>query len=96
MAWKQGKYYQRSVRINGRVTTEYGGVGVLGQWYAEQDEQRRQLVQADRDETRRHREAYRAEGTLGRRLTALVELALNAAGYARHDRGEWRRRAMSG
>src|SRR4051812_7158326 len=101
MPWKTRngrKYYYRSVREGGRVVSKYVGAGesagriarleelerdgrdeAAAEWRAERD----RLAALDRDQAERF---GRAE--------VLVRLALESAGFHRHNRGEWRRRRM--
>ena len=100
MGWEKrqrgGLYYTRSKKIDGRVFREYVGTGPLAELAALADVEERQ-----------HREgktaAWRAEQAHMEALEACIEelceaaeilghAALYAAGYHRHNRGEWRRR----
>jgi hypothetical protein len=96
MGWDKGKYYSRSKKVNGRVEREYIGKGELAQLLA-------QIDAAERDRRRAERAAVKAErAELDALFGALIELdraadvlaraALTAAGYRRHNRGEWRKR----
>jgi hypothetical protein len=95
MAWERG-YYYRVRRENGRVVREYVGSGIAAAVIAEMDERERQ----EREEARQTERAERAyEQALAEQLDRLCELAdlaaraaLLAAGFRRHNRGEWRRR----
>ncbi len=95
MAWYLGRYYVRSRKQGGRVVHEYVGGG-LGRLMAALDARRR-AERAERTAARRE-EAARLEA-LDATLDQLYEtadrfarLALVAAGYHQHDRGEWRKR----
>ncbi len=97
MGWdKDGRYYTRSRRVNGRVVREYVGGGRVGELAARLDALERQT----RDNERAAFNAERDElDALDAPLAVLNELAdllaraaLAAAGYAQHHRGEWRKR----
>ena len=91
-----GSYYYRKVRRDGRVVSEYLGGGLpacLEEWG----------VAAGRERSRARREAWEARrARLDEREAEAVALfdaveavareALEAAGYRRHKRGEWRKR----
>jgi hypothetical protein len=100
MGWETrtrgGRYYTRSQKVDGRVVREYVGGGLAGALAAQDDTARRA-----------HRATERARlAAMGKRDAALVALvaefdadieslahvALYAAGYRRHHRGEWRKR----
>jgi hypothetical protein len=92
-------FYIRSVRRGGRITSEYLGSGELA-WLADA---RAQNLKAEREDRRRKLAARLARWD---RITASVEayvalidhlfrLAMEAAGYHQHKRGEWRRRRMN-
>lgn len=101
MPWVRGRYYVRSVRVNGRVTSQYVGAGLRGELAA-------RLDQIDRDQ----REAQRLDARerqhslldLARAPAALVEYAaavrlmvaevLTALGFHQHKR-QWRMRRMA-
>jgi hypothetical protein len=96
MGWERGRYYSRSRRVNGRVVREYVGSGEVARLAARTDA-------ADRERRRAERAALRAReaelDALDAPLKQLDELAdlvaraaLEAAGFHRHNRGEWRRR----
>lgn len=100
MAWERrkrgGSYYTRSVRENGRVVREYVGTGETAQAIAQLDA----LARLQREQ---ERAAAEAAAEQERALEAPVwelcdqadlwaRVALVAAGYHRHERGEWRRR----
>ncbi len=97
MGWdKNGRYYTRSCRENGRVVREYVGGGTLGELAARLDALERQKREADRDAARADLEEVAAlDGPLGELnelANLLAEAALVAAGFRRHNRGEWRKR----
>src|SRR5215208_5362369 len=99
MAWEQRgnqSYYYRSVRSGTRVTKEYAGGGLLGVLAEEFDTEQREQRAYERTRQRQERADWDALEKTARELDDLTELlsatALTAAGYRRHDRGEWRRR----
>ena len=105
MSWDKrqrgGRYYVRSRRAHGRVTNTYFGNGARARAAARHDvaERARALrerrVQHDLDE--RISALERALDDFCRLTEALAALALAAAGYHQHHRGEWRkRRATNG
>jgi hypothetical protein len=97
VAWeKNGRYYTRSHKVNGRVVREYVGTGRGAELVAQLD-----AIERERRELERtHLRALKAEQeALGARVQELVEVtdllaraALVAAGYRQHNRGEWRRK----
>ena len=99
MAWEQRgnrSYYYRSVRSGTRVTKEYVGGGRVASLIAQMDgiEREQQTQKRERAEFERQRWAA-LEGPaldLDAVTDLLVAAAMAAAGYRRHDRGEWRRR----
>jgi hypothetical protein len=99
MGWdKGGRYYTRSRKVNGKVVREYVGGGDFGRLAALIDADGRALREEERQIRRAERDRYNTlERTLDDldRLTDLVaEAALLAAGYRRHNRGEWRKRRV--
>src|SRR4051794_754576 len=101
MPWKlrqTGRYYYRSIRDGDRVRTEYVGAGPAAELIAAADRleslERAQAAEAWRAE----RAALDAED-LARAarfgvVEAVVRGALEAAGFRRHKRGDWRRSRM--
>jgi hypothetical protein len=87
-------YYYRSVRRGGRVTSEYRGAGQIAALAASLDAVERAQREAERQAERAEREAdQRQEAAVAEwfdRIEALTRIALEAAGYHRHRRGEWR------
>ena len=100
MSWETrgvyGPYYTRSRRVDGRVVREYVGRGPLAEIIAQADEAERE---ARRLERRREREQLEQDrelddlfGAYSAGVDELLRSVLEAAGYYRHKRGEWRRR----
>jgi hypothetical protein len=100
MAWETRRngrrYYYRVRRVNGRVVREYVGTGPAAEAAAALDSAHRQLKQLGRAE-RAAKDA--ADRELEADLSLLDDLAnlfaraaLEAAGYHRHARGQWRKR----
>jgi hypothetical protein len=99
MGWtKDGRYYQRSVRRNGRVVSEYYGSGAaaVAVWImdGEAREARREAQAAARAAEAEERRLFSEERTLGRSVRLLVECGIEGMGYAKYDRHQWRRRRM--
>ena len=100
MAWEsrngRGRYYTRSRKVNGRVVREYLGTGPHAELMAAIDAGRREERQAKAAAERLERENWWAKDAEVKTLCALAEAlaarSLEAAGYHRHKRGEWRRR----
>src|SRR5690242_2825729 len=99
MAWKQingRRYYYRSIREGGRVRSEYVGSGEVAELTAQVDEINRGDRLADREARKEERkqadeqERYIAEWF--DQVEDLASAAMQAAGFHRHHRGEWRRR----
>jgi hypothetical protein len=91
-----GPYYTRSLRVNGRVVREYVGGGPVGRLTSQIDDVERLEKCAATRRLREERTRLREPETLADDLARLADLVaratLLAAGYRRHDRGEWRRR----
>jgi hypothetical protein len=96
MGWERGKYYTRSRKVNGRVVREYVGGGLIGSLAAQLDaseREQRALSRAEADLRRAEAEALADELLAVDRLAAaLASAALVAAGFRKHNRGEWRRK----
>src|SRR3954467_14164341 len=99
MGWKTRggrRYYYRSIRQGGRVVSEYVGGGetaalIAALETAERD--KREVAAADwRAERARLVAEDRAQAERFDQVEILVRLLLEAAGFHRHNRGEWRRR----
>ncbi|WP_406699145.1 hypothetical protein V5E97_09725 [Singulisphaera sp. Ch08] len=103
MPWKRRGntiYYYRSVRVGSRVRSVYKGGGEIGELFAEISEfnrtTRRKLREADLHDVEHFQEEQRELGfdSFHRRVENLARAALEAAGYRRHKRSEWRKRRM--
>jgi hypothetical protein len=98
MSWQRGRYYVRSVWRDGRAVNEYVGGGELGTVAAKCDvleRSRRQIeVAAWRDERERKGGIDGLMGEVCDLADVLLRVALAAAGYHQHDRGEWRKRRV--
>jgi hypothetical protein len=100
MGWERrargGRYYTRSRREGGRVVREYVGSGRVAELIASLDaaerSQRLEVAQLAEVERQRLQRIDAPIGALCDLVDALVNDALTAAGYHRHDRGEWRKR----
>jgi len=100
MGWEKrargGLYYTRSKKIGNQVVREYVGTGPLAQLAAEMDALDRQRRQEEAEAWRVEREYTEALETpieeLCEATEVLAQAALLAAGYHRHNRGEWRKR----
>lgn len=100
MAWETSRngtqFYTRSRREGGHVVREYVGSGEAAALIAGLDAWEREKREADREARRAEKQAE--EDVLGqmRWYCAAVERVLRAeltaAGYHRHDRGQWRKR----
>src|SRR5262245_35735372 len=99
MPWeqrRQKRYFYRSERVRGRAVRRYAGTGAVGEVAATADALRRlnreiEARERQAEETRlREAEAPLLGLCAGAEL--LSRAALAAAGYRRHDRGQWRRR----
>ena len=103
MAWEQRgqrQYYTRSRRVGGRVTRTYYGQGTEAHLAAALDAQKRMQRKADAEEQQAVVASLIAIDSLAQDFHAgvaiLTEAVLLAAGYYRHDRGQWRRRGVHG
>jgi hypothetical protein len=103
MAWEtrkgKGRYYTRSRRIDGRIVREYLGKDEMAHISALIDEEARLERQEERQCLRIEREATDAVDDLLRQMfnevDLTVRLSLEATGYHRHKRSEWRKRRDS-
>jgi hypothetical protein len=100
MGWEKrdrgGLYYTRSKKVGGRVIREYVGGGTLGHLTALQDAQERRRREGEAALCKEEREKLDALVAPVEDLCEAAEIlyraALLAAGYRRHQRGEWRRK----
>jgi hypothetical protein len=99
MAWetRRGRlYYYRAVRREGWVQKEYLGSGRVALLIAGLEGIEREQRTLKREQLEFERQRWAAlEGPvleLDEATDLLVTAAMSAAGYRRHDRGEWRRR----
>ena len=96
--WRErgGPYYTRSRKEDGRVVREYVGGGALGQIAALEDEHERRRRQEEaafcKEERNGLEELAAPVDELCGAAEVLARAALLAAGYRRHNRGEWRKR----
>ena len=103
MAWERRgarTYYYRSVKRGRHVTKTYLGTGLLGELAEALDTEERAERQAKAEawqQARKDMEALDAEiSDWWNASNALVDACLTAAGYYRHERGPWRKRARRG
>jgi hypothetical protein len=96
MGWERGRYYTRSVKVNGRVVREYVGTGRVAELAAQMDaleREKRRLDGLALGAERNELAAIEADlKTLTEKTELVARAALLAAGYHQHKRGEWRRR----
>jgi hypothetical protein len=100
MGWEKrdrgGLYYTRSKKVGARVVREYVGGGTLGHTAALQDARERQRREEEATLWKEERERLEALVASVEDLCEAAEIlyraALLAAGYRRHQRGEWRRK----
>ncbi|MEX1027963.1 MAG: hypothetical protein WD049_08160 [Candidatus Paceibacterota bacterium] len=96
MGWeKDGRYYTRSRKVNGRVVREYIGGGEVGALVAQMDAIERERREFERECWRLEKEEMEAfdasVGKVCQMADIIAKAAMVAAGFHRH-RGEWRRR----
>ena len=99
MGWEKrergGPYYTRSKKVDGRVIREYVGGGTLGHLTALQDAQERRRREEEAASWKQERERLEAlvapVEDLCESTEVLYRATLLAAGFRRHQRGEWRR-----
>jgi hypothetical protein len=95
MGWERGRYYTRSKKVRGRVVREYIGTGPAADLAAHEDELRRRLRDAERENRRAERAALQTLDAPADRLFQIGELLARAtllvAGFRQHHRGEWRK-----
>lgn len=96
MGWERGRYYTRSMKVNGRVIRQYIGIGPLADMWAKIDgmarQQRSARVQAKRDAKAKLAALDIDIETLCKATDVVARAALLAAGFHQHKRGEWRKR----
>jgi|SRR5215216_3844403 len=100
MAWERrergGLYYTRSRKLDGRVVREYVGSGSVGELAAQTDALERLQCEEEAKAWKEERERMEAlEAPIEELCEAsevFAQAALYAAGYHRHNRGEWRKR----
>ncbi|SRR6266550_7766821 len=100
MGWERRKrgswYYTRSRKVRGRVVREYVGGGLLGQFAALSDAERRTQLEAQAEAWSAERAYLEAADAalhvLSDTSEAMSRGSLILAGYYRHHRGEWRKR----
>jgi hypothetical protein len=92
---KGGRYYTRSRKVGGKVVREYVGCGPDAALIARMDAVERQRRDTAREDLRTQKAQL---DELAARLDELIDTselaacaALAAAGYRRHNRGEWRK-----
>jgi hypothetical protein len=91
-----GLYYTRSRKEDSKVVREYVGGGVLGEIAALEDEYERRRRQEKaalwKEERQRLDDLTAPVEELCEAAEVLAHAALVAAGFRRHNRGEWRKR----
>jgi hypothetical protein len=99
MSWKTingRRYYYRSKRREGRVVSQYlGGESAGNLFYLLDLEDRAERADArlsERDERERLEAEDRDVDEWCENVEAVTRATLEAAGYHRHHRGEWRKR----
>jgi hypothetical protein len=89
-------YYYRVRKVNGRVVREYVGAGEVAELVAQMDalerEQRRLEVLEKRHEKNELKPLDAELEDMNERTDLAARVALLAAGFHLHKRGEWRRR----
>jgi hypothetical protein len=91
-----GLYYMRSRKEGGQVVREYVGGGVLGEIAALEDEYERRRRQEEAAFWKEKRESLEELAAPVDELCEAAEIlaraVLLAAGFRRHNRGEWRKK----
>jgi hypothetical protein len=106
MPWEDrpgGRYYYRAKKTEGRVVKQYVGAGPKAEAAAAEDAYAREVREAQRQATHRHRSALGQQWTgplkefsnFDTSCEALVVGTLLAWGFHQHDRGAWRKRRLS-
>ena len=97
MGWQQRggrSYFYRSVKVNGKVHSEYVGAGLDAEALAEEMEERRERQEREHAQIQDLRATMGPavdDGTLDELADAAMKAALLVAGYHQHARGQWRR-----
>ena len=99
MSWEtrkgKGRYYVRTWREGGRIVRGYIGAGIYGKFAADDDAcaraERADRAAAARAEIEQLTDLDRLVAESARAARDVASRALIAAGYRRHQRGEWRK-----
>jgi hypothetical protein len=101
MGWKTvngRRYYYRSKRVGGRVVTQYIGGDRSAELIAKLDDagraQARLAYLDERDDRNALDDEERAIAEWCNAVETVARAAIQAAGYHRHHRGEWRKRRV--
>jgi hypothetical protein len=101
VAWERratsgGRYYTRSIWVDGKVRREYVGRGPTAEaaaaFDAEERAERQREAEARRAELERLEQVARAVDDYAGQVELLARAALYAAGYHQPNRSQWRRR----
>jgi hypothetical protein len=100
MGWEKRErgslYYTRTRKVGGRVVREYVGGGMLGHIAALQDAEKRRHREEETALWKEERDRLEALVVPVEQLCEVAEIlyraTLLAAGFRRHQRGEWRRK----
>jgi hypothetical protein len=94
MAWQSrpaGKFYYRSIRVNGKVRSVYVGTGAEAEAAFAEVERRR----VERCTQQRHRDHLQTRTTTPEQInfsgSLLADASFLIAGYWQHAHGAWRR-----
>jgi hypothetical protein len=91
----KGRYFTRNRRVGGRLVHEYLGAGAYGEYIAALDAharaERTERVAAERAAIAELTDLDRRVAVYTTSVKAAAHEALVAAGYKRHERGEWRK-----
>jgi hypothetical protein len=91
----KGRYYVQTWREGGRIVREYIGAGAYGECIAAGDARARACRAEDAAAARADRlelaELDARVAEYAKDVKAAAHEALTAAGYQRHQRGEWRK-----
>jgi hypothetical protein len=95
MAWQTrpaGKFYYRSIRVNGKVRTVYVGTGAAAEAAVAEVERRR----AERCTRQQHCDQLKTHTTspdhLNSSSSLLTDASFLVAGYWQHANGDWRQK----